>query len=603
MEKERTDDYVRFNKDEAPNRCSAAAQYAVLGLFLVSCTNPSVIGGVETNGGVREGGAGTEGGTATFGPGGQTSGANGGGSQTPGVPDTPGGPTNNGGSATPDIPFAPSSTIMRRLTQEQWRNSIADTFGENLDLSHTLEADNRVERFLSIGASKIGTSDYGVEQYMDASVAVATEVMKRKSQLPPLAGCSPDQNTDPCIENTIRHFGRLLWRRSLSPQEVERYVGVVQSSGDSSEGIELGITYALAGLMASPHFLYISSTGEPDEKSDHRRYTSVEMASRLAHFIWNSAPDKRLIDAAENGDLVDPEGIEREVRRMLTDKRAKDLAYRFFAEAWNVEGLHFVDKDTALFPKWTKSLLQDAKEELRTTLLDLVENDSDMRSIFDGESSFANGDLATFYGVSGAGSHSDFAPVSLPPERRGLVTSAAVIAANSPAYRTSPTIRGVFVTDRLLCIDTPPPPPNVEAELPQEGTAGSVRELLAQHRRDPSCAGCHNVIDPPGLVLEAFDAIGNFSTEEASKLEAVEFQDNNMTTARELAEWLGETSQATECIARNLYEYAVGHEMERSEFSTVQKMHETFKTSGYRFNELVVALTKGDGFRLMAEPE
>jgi len=398
---------------------------------------------------------------------------------------------------------------MRRLTAAQYANSIEDVFGASITVDKALEEDETNELFLSMGAAKVGTSEYGVEQYHAAALDLAQQVVVQAGDYEQLAECQPYEPGDSCIADAIRSFGDRLWRRPMTSEELSRVVAV-QAVGDQpgAEQWALGMTYALATLIASPHFIYMPEIGEPDPASGGDRYTSDEMASRLAYVLWNSTPDDALLAAAAAGSLVTAAGVREQAERMLAMPRAADLASRFLGEAWFVGTLESTDKSTDVFAQWSPELLAAQRAEFDLFLRDLTERDGDIFELFTGTTTFVNDELAAFYGLSGG--DSTFAQVELPPGRYGLLTSGAVVSAISPSDRTSPTHRGVFILEQLLCTEIPPPPANVddtfEAPTPEEGL--TLKEKLEQHRSDPACSGCHDLMDPLGFTLENFDAIG-----------------------------------------------------------------------------------------------
>lgn len=496
--------------------------------------------------------------------------------------------------------WAPAA--MSRLTAQQYANSIHDVFGSGISIP-TLTEDETNEAFLSMGAAKVGTSERGVEQYHAAAIDIANQIVTSAASYPELADCAPFDPADACVDEAIAHFGGLLWRRPLGDDEVAR-IAAVQSTEDSDdpEVWSLGMTYALAALVASPNFIYRAEIGEEHPGGGHR-YTAYEMATRLSYTIWNSTPDAALLEAASSGALESADGVRAQAERMLTLPRAADVATRFFGESWMVAGLDITDKNTAVYPEWNADLLAAYLGEFDAFLTDLVARQGDLREIFTAESSFANDLLAGVYGASASGS--DFEPFALTEGRSGLLTSAAVIAAVSPSDRTSPTHRGVFVLENILCQEVPPPPPNVNdvLESPDPAEAETLRDKLEQHRTDPACASCHELMDPLGFTFEHYDAIGRYRADDNGQpIDATgEFLDETFSNVRDLAEFIAADPRMTECLSKRLYTFAAGHLPADGELDVVDDVTSSLRNH-YRFDELVLDVVTSDAFRFVAPP-
>ena len=530
-----------------------------------------------------------------------------------GVIDDPSGIAGEGASRSPGEtptvereygPFSPAGAPMRRLTQAQYRNVIADLFGD-LTITSDLEADETTAAFSSIGASTVATSNRGVEQYQVAALEIAEQVLATSERHPILAGCAPSSSTDPCIAGVVEHFGELLFRRPLAADEVDRYAAIAGAAGEEPTLLALGMRYVLAALLASPSFLYVPQVGELDPDLGLQRFTSYEMAARLALFLWDSGPDRELLDAARAGDLDTPEGIAEQARRMLAAPRARTLPSRFFGEAWGVGALAWEDKNTDVFPAWTPELLTSMRGEVDRFLEDLVfARDADIREVLVARETFVDAELAAFYGLdSPAGG--GFERVSLDGTRHGLLTAGAVVAANSPSDRSSPTHRGLFVIERILCEEIPPPPANVDDTLVRDGDPDApttLRERLERHRTDPTCAGCHQLFDPLGMTFESFDAVGTFRTHDGDLPVDTrgELDDATFEDVGDLAQYLYEDPRTPRCMAEQVYELAVGHELTTGEEAVLESVAEGLIEDGHRFNELVVHVVTSDGFRYLA---
>ncbi len=497
-------------------------------------------------------------------------------------------------------PLKPAAATMRRLTEQQVRNSVADIFGAATRITAALDPDETSSIFRSVGAATVGTADSGVEAYRNAALDVVRQVWPRRDQIPMLAGCGPARLDEPCLSTLLRNVGLRLWRRPLTDEEVRRYTAVVGAGGTAPASLQVGLQFALAGMLQSPHFLYLVPVGEIDPMNGARRFTSYEMASRLSYFILDSTPDQALLDAAAAGKLVTSDGLNAEAKRLLVQARARGVVTRHFSESWGVAIMGEPDKSKTAYPMWNAAVVRAYKEEFRRVLEDIVfDRPRDVRGVFDGRETFANRDLASVYGMTLTAP--EFTRVSLDANRSGLFTSGAVVAANSPSDRTSPTRRGAFIRERILCQIVPAPPPDVNTDLPPPNAAkpASLRERLEQHRKDPACTPCHAVIDPPGLTLENFDAIGVFRTRDnGSMIDASGLVDGqSFQNAREFAASLKGNESAGRCIAHELYAQAAAHEPTEGEHGVIDSLYDQVAANGFTFQDLVVRLVASNGFR------
>ncbi len=499
--------------------------------------------------------------------------------------------------------LTPTPAAMVRLTSEQYRNALRDVFGAGVTLRKDIERDETSALFLSMGASTVATSPYGVEQYKDAALDVADQVFAQASSFPDLASCQPAAATDACVAGFVRHFGSQLWRRPMTDAEVSPYVSIVGANGTLPDMLKLGMKYALSTLLQSANFVYRIPVGEVEAATGALRYTSQDMASRLSYFLWNTVPDAELGRAAAV-DLTSVGAIEAQARRMLADPKARTAVTGFFGELWKVNGLTAEAKDVSVFPKWSAELLGDYREEFRRFLENVAfEQPTDMRALFDGRTTFANGRLASAYGL--APGAADFAPTALDESRSGLLTSGAVMAATAKAVRSSPTERGVWVLENVLCESVPPPPANVIVEIQDADHSLTVREQLTAHRENPACAGCHTLFDPLGLTLESFDGIGLYRTQDNGKPidTSGDWQGTPMAGARDLAAQIAQDPRTYACMAKQLFAYASGHEAGAGESGAVTAISDAFTAAGRRYQDLIVQVVTSPAFRYLSKPE
>lgn len=509
-------------------------------------------------------------------------------------------------SGEPPLPFEPAGPVFPRLTESQYRNTVADLFAGPLPRP-PLEPDTNPYLFFSIGAASTVVSEDGVENYEESALAITDAVFGDQGRRDALIGCVPEQVADACIAGFIADFGRRAYRRPLTEEERARWLGVAQDLADGDP--YTGAKMAVMGMLQSPHFLYRVELGEADpEVPGRRRYTSYEMASRLSFLIWNSGPDDELLDAAAADELLGEVGITAQVQRMLADPRARIAIQDFFAQFLDLGRLGGVDRDPLKYPLYHPALPQIMRTEIELLVDDLVyRQGGDIRELFTTRSTFVNSDLAALYGVDAPGATPiTFVPVELPEDgpRAGLLTLGAFLTMNAHATETSPTNRGKYVRERVLCETVPPPPPGVNTDIPEDdGEAHTLRERLEKHRADPLCAGCHASIDPPGFLFEHFDSIGNYRLlDNGYPIDASGDLDGKpIADARGLAERLKDDKRVGKCIVTQLYRHAQSRLNETQELPGLKAIEASFAATGYRFRDLILILATSEAYRVVAE--
>jgi hypothetical protein len=521
------------------------------------------------------------------------------------------GPNGNpsGGGPIPGVEtegLEPVPAHLRRLLARQYANSIADLLGEDAALVAEPPHDTALNGFDSIAAAQLALGDDAVQKYESSAMAVAAAAMGDQANIDSYLGCSPTGATDvDCHRSFVKTFGRLAFRRTLLDEEVEAYTGVAQAAATEYGDFYAGVEWAIAGLIQSPNFLYQVEIGEPIEGIDHaRRLSGLEVAARLSFFLLDTTPSADLLDAAEAGDLEDKAGIALVARGLLDGNEAARMALSsFYSEVFGLRDLDSEVKDPELFPQFTPSLVAAMKQETLALVDDLVwERNSDFRELLSADYTFVNAELAQLYGLEPPAGEG-FVKVDLPAAqgRAGLLGQASFLALFSHISLTSPTLRGKFVRERILCESIPAPPDDVEFELPSDAEAKTMREKLEMHQTNPSCAGCHVLMDGIGLAMEHYDAVGVFrETDKGEALDVTgEIEAGEFEGVAELGSLLAKQDQVAACFVRNLYRQATAHVETKGEAPAIEELVGDFDAGEYRVQDLLVALVASDAFRFV----
>jgi hypothetical protein len=500
----------------------------------------------------------------------------------------------------------PAEAVLPRLTQAQYRNSIADLLGPGIPAS-PLEADTSPYLFDTIGATSTTLSELGTEQYEQAADIATKAIFSDPAKRAALVGCEVAAAGDACVSGFLKSFGRRAFRRPLAIDEVERWVQVATSLSDESAWD--GLRLAVSGMLQSPSFLYRIELGEPNpEKPGERIILGYEMAGRLSFLIWNTIPDDALLDAAERGELNHIDGIQREAARLIDHPRGAQAMQDFFGQFLDLSRLEHTSRTPENYPAFTPSLKAAMRREIELLVSDIMDTRGDIRSIFSARHTFVNSELAAHYGLDAPGTDAaTFVAVAFDDAspRAGILTSGAFLTMNAHETQTSPTARGKYVRERVLCQTVKPPPPDVDTELdpPSATNPKTVRERLEEHQKNEACRGCHSFIDPPGFTFEHFDSIGTYRTVQEGNLpidSSGDLDGKPVNDARDLAALLEEDQRVGACMVKQLYRFSQGRLDTEGEAPALAGLEARFEDAGYDFRTLLIELVVSDGFRSLS---
>jgi hypothetical protein len=424
--------------------------------------------------------------------------------------------------------------------------------------------------------------------------------------------CRPPRPSDEgaCARTILSALARRAYRRPVTTADVDPLLGFYEKARHEGEGFETGIEMALRALLASPGFLFRVETppvgvaaGVIYEVGD------IELASRLSFFLWSTIPDEELLDVAARGRLREAPELARQVRRMLADRRADALVANFAGQWLYLRNLESATRDIRLFPDFDHNLRQAFKRETELLFESILREDRSVLDLLHADYTFLNERLARHYGIPGVyGSHFRRVALDRDSVRRGLLGQASVLTVTSYANRTSPVQRGKWVLENILGMPPPPPPPDVPPL--NEGTGGkvlSMRERMAVHRANPTCATCHNVMDPIGLAFENFDAVGGWRTRLSEAGEpAGEPIDSSgglpdgstfegVPSMRAALQRHGDLFVAT--VTEKLMVYALGRGLEPPDAAAVRRIVRSTAAEP-RFSEIVMGVVTSTPFRM-----
>ena len=507
------------------------------------------------------------------------------------------------GQGEPPTSAAPPQ--VRQLSEAQYRNIIADIFGASIKVAGRFDTPKREGGLLAIGASIADITPSALERYDALARDIAAQVVD-KSRRTTLVPCTPktiEQPDDACAHSFLGPVARLLYRRTLSASEIEKHVEVARHAANAKRDFYAGLAFALSGLLDSAPFLFVADWTEPDpERQGQRRLTGLAKAARLSFLLWNTSPDDILLAAAERGELHTQAGLEKHVDRMLASPALENGVRAFFADMLGFDGFDALAKDSVIYPAFNGALVSDIREQVLRTLIDtLLTRQESYRDVFTTRKTFMNRQLAVLYRVP-VETDLSWKAYEFPADdpRGGIHTQVGFLALYAHPGKSSPTLRGKAIRELLLCQKIPPPPGDVDFNLFNDPNLAqkTVRERLTAHRTNPTCAGCHMLMDPLGLTLENFDGVGQYRTTEngepidaSGSLDQIAFDG-----PAGLAQALHDHPAAPSCLVNRLFAYAVARPAASGERAWLAYQEKRFSSGGYRLPELLRAIAISQAF-------
>jgi hypothetical protein len=503
---------------------------------------------------------------------------------------------------------------IRRLNEEQYKRSIEDIFGTDIKVPGRFDPVLREDGLLAIGDSHVNVSASGLEQNELRARQIAAQVLaedKRKTYL----ACQPASATAfdaGCASRFLGKYGRLIYRRPLTKAELTSVMSVASAAAAKTQSFYRGLEVGLARLLYSPNFIFRIERSEPDPaRPGRQRLDGYSLASRISFLLWNAPPDPELLDAAADGTLQQQAVLERQVDRLMASPRFAAGVRALFGDMLGFNQFEGLSKDQTVFRKYTSQMASDAREQvLRTIVALLVDEKGDYRDLFTTKQTFLNRNLGALYEIpieDGAGIEG-WVPYTFgdADRRAGLLTFAGMLMLD-PTHegRSSPTNRGKFIREALMCQPVPAPPANVNFSIVQDTSSTvnrTARQRLTAHRENPVCAGCHAITDPIGLSMENYDAIGAYRLRENGALidASGTFEGKPYKDTLDLSQILHDSPAIPACLVQRAYEYGVGRKPSASEEAWLDYANLAFARDDYRFAALIKRIATSKSFRAVS---
>lgn len=504
-------------------------------------------------------------------------------------------PAPSNAQASTPAPTVKRIVAMRRITEAQYRNTIADVFGPDIKVSGRFEPIVRpVHELLASGATAAAVSPTGLENFDAMARVIAAQVFDEKHR-DQFTGCKPADATkadDACAAGALAPLGRYLFRRPLDAGEQAFFVRMASEATAKSGSFYKGLELALSAMLVSPNYLYVIERAEPDPANPGAlRLDNWSRATRLSMMLWNTTPNETLLKAAEAGQLTDPAQLRAVATRMVNSPRFEAGVRAFFADMLLFEKFDELAKDPIVYPYFNQDVAAALPEQTLRTISDLLlARNGDYRQLFTTNRTFMTRALGPLYQVQ-VHKSSGWEPYEFGPndDRAGLLGQAGFLAIYSHSGRSSPTLRGRAIRELLMCQPVPNPPGNVNFTAVQDTTnkaTPTARSRLSAHATDPSCSGCHRITDPVGLSLEKFDGIGAFrATENDAPIDSSGTMDGiDFKGAEGLGKTLAESPAVPQCVASRAFEYATGRPSEDN--ALLDALTQRFGAAGYTIRAL-----------------
>jgi hypothetical protein len=493
---------------------------------------------------------------------------------------------------------------LHRLNRAEYNNTVRDLLGTATRPADSFPIDDRGGGFDNI-ADVLTLSPLHLSLYDQAARALVVEALGNATQRARVLTCDVAAGGEACVRTALTAFVRRAFRRPATADEVTRFMTVAATAVTAGDGYGKGLELALRAVLMSPNFTFrVEIDPQPRSLTPHP-LSGYEVASRLAYFLWSSMPDDTLLDVAASGKLTDPTLQADQIKRMLADPKAKALVDNFAGQWLFTRAMDTATPDPGKFATFDAPLRAAMKAETEMLFQDVAFRGLPANQLLTADFTYVNDRLATHYGLPKVGT-TQMTRVSLAgnAQRKGLLSQGTFLVNTSYPDKTSPVLRGKWVMDEILCQPIPPPPPDINTQLPDAVAEGvTQREILAIHRAEIRCAACHNLMDSIGLGLENYDAVGAYRTLDGkAPIDSTGILPTGepFSGVGELSPLLAKNPAFASCMASKLYSYALGRVPESTsdhmDPASLEAIKTRFVNSTYSFAELVLATATAPTF-------
>ena len=483
------------------------------------------------------------------------------------------------------------------LTDAQHTNAIRDLLGD-VDVPEVRTPGITSTQFVhEAGLHRV--SGPLLVQYQAAAEAVAEQALARIDRVAPCSG-EPQE----CAEAFVDDFVSRAFRRPLAADERAELLAIYELGAVESH--DVGVALVIETVLQAPDFLYRTELGAPGAEGDLVSLTSFELASALSFFLLDSIPDEPLWQAALDGSLEDPAVLAAETARLIELPRVRAHLEEVLITWIGIERVRVLEKDPAMFPELDEALRESMIEETRRFVSDVLwARNGSLSELLTSSRTYVDPELAALYGVEAPETGAGFVELD-PAERAGILTHASVLATLAGPTKTSIVHRGLFVNRLFMCLpEIAPPPPDLLEGVAGETESLSERELADYRASNTTCAGCHAMIDPPGIALEHYDPIGRWRTEAddapvdaAATVSIGTAPPRAITGAVDLAHALAQNDEVTACVAEQIVQHAFGRALRREAACSRADVVERFDASDRDIVEIFRAIPETTAFRV-----
>jgi hypothetical protein len=499
------------------------------------------------------------------------------------------------------VPIEAGRVTIRRLNKLEYDNTVRDLLGINLAPSKMFDfVDDEWGDGFNNDGDVLSLSPLSIEKYLTSAQflidkaldpAPANAAVRNKIMV-----CTAPQTPEAdCGRRIVGDFAKRAFRRPPSTEDVNAFVALIDVAKKQGDNFEAGIKVALAGVLVSPDFLFRAEV-DPTRGTE-RPLDNWELASRLSYFVWASMPDDELFQKADQKALTNPQEIGRQIGRMLSDPKTTSGFTLAMVEQWmqTVE-LRSAEPDVKFFPTWQMPLRDAMEQEVRATMGPILTGMAPAQDLVAAKYVYANRALAQFYGLPNAASvpADRFEKVMVTDDKRGgVLRGGNLLVGSSHPDTHSPTRRGKWILERLLCEHPPPPPAMVPSFQPTMIAEGTLRQKLERVHvsMGASCNGCHSFIDPMGFALEHYDGAGVWRDQD-NKLPVdatgtMPGTGEKFNGAAELSALIAKDPRLPACMAKQFLTYGLGRKMTDKDKAVIEDLGKKFMEGGYKVPQLV----------------